>query len=169
MSTHLFLLNFVLGPDGTVDFCLYPQKGTQFNPDIDKVHPIKVHGYVYVTTDLAAARTITVSLQEKGGQMNLFLYYVTPNLDDNTVRLSPHFRTDDSAAASVTDLLSSIEGGYIATEKTMLRHVGSGAIGAADTITAYILYEGTEFAGYENRGTAALDVTRHLELGIFKP
>ena len=166
---RLFLLNFILGTDGTIDFCIYPQKATQFAPELDEVYPISIIGYVYVTTDLAAARTITVSLQELGGQMNLIMYDVTPDLDNNTVRLAPFTKTDDSAAASVSDLLGSVHNGFVATEGTMVRHVGSGAIGAADTVTVYLLYEGFEYAAYENRGTAPLTLIRHLHLGIIHP
>ena len=168
MTKHLFLLDICLEV-GTIDLCLSPDKRTAFNPHIDEVHPMTVIGYVYVTTDLAAARTVTVSLQTQGGDMNLILYDVTPDLDNNTVRVAPFNKTDDSAAASVSDLLGSVHHGFMATAGTIIRHVGSGAIGAGDSVRMYILYEAKEMCAYDNRGTAVFVLNRHEELGIIHP
>ena len=166
MYNRLFLLDFTLAV-GTIEFTLTPSDKHEYSPS-HEIMPLTVMGYVFITTDLGTARTITISLSLHDRVDNLFLYGVTPDLDNNTIRIKPVMATDDSAIALITDMIGTLEHGFVATQGTALNHVGSGAIGAGDTCRIQIIYEAEEFATFRNFGTATIDdnLTRHLELGV---
>ena len=165
MFTRLFLLDMSFATT-TVEFILRPTQDRLYVPDRTEPQPVTAIAYTFVTTDLAAARTMTITLSLPDRVDNLFLYAITPNLDNNTIRIKPVMATDDSATANIDGQVGTLEHGFRCTSGTVLNHVLSGDLGAGDTQQIIILYEAEEFAVVENKGTAPMTTNRHLELGI---
>ena len=160
---RLFYLD-TISTAGTPVIRLHAGKDHYYNPDITEAMPFEIISHTIITGDLAAARTINIDLKLNDGTV-IRHYTTTPNLDNNTVQLSPVLKVEDGATASTTGAVGIVKGsGWKGYRDAFIELTLSGAIDATKTMTHRILYEAYEKVTVSD--SANLTTTnRHEEIG----
>ena len=163
MPKHLFLLEIQKAP-GTPAVKLFTSSIHMYNTQITEDLPFFIRSLRIVTTDLTTARTVSIDLYDKGNT-RLQIYDVTPNLDNNTIELSPYYKVEDGATGATTLATGVIDPrGYGCSPRAEIRFTWSDAISASDTSTWTILYEAYEKIDWLDTAAITTEL-RHLDLG----
>lgn len=137
-----------------------------YNRETTETFPLEILSYIIITQDIAAARTGTLSLYANHTDQQLFIYDVTPNLDNNTIELKSYDIVEDGATAG-TDALTGSQFGFKTFRDCYMRFVLSAALDNTKTMTIRILYVAEEMATFTAVAGAIAD-SYHLELGVFE-
>ena len=138
----------------------------EYNRETTEVLPMEILSYIITTTDITVAVTGTLSLYSNSDAQQLFIYDVSPNLDNNTIELKSYSIVEDGATAG-TDALTGSNIGFKTFRDTYMRFVLSGAVDNTDTMTIRVLYVAEEFAKF-TAIAGAVEESYHLELGVFE-
>ena len=149
-----------------LDLRLCPTQKHEWSPQTEEIRPMEVISVRADTSDIAAARTMTVCHHTKDTYTWLELYDVSPNMDNNTIYLNPSREVQDGDVASLSVTVGTNERGWRAFQHTYIRFVSSDTIDDADTVRLYIVYYAWEKCSYHlSIPIAMYTENRHYQLG----